>query len=70
MLTRSGKKAKYERLYANGLMYLAKGEPLLAEKYLNEAALQFKEYTMGLYDEEKQEARSVVKNVAEAMLCK
>ena len=57
MLSKNGKRAKYERLYANGLMYLAKGEPLLAEKYLNEAALQFKEYTMGLYDEEKQEAK-------------
>ena len=53
----SAKKAKYERLYANGVMYLAKGELLLAEKYLNEAALQFKEYVVGLYDEEKQEGK-------------
>ena len=30
MLTRSGMKAKYERLYANGIMYLAKDEPELA----------------------------------------
>lgn len=56
-MTRGGKKAKYERLYANGVMYLAKGELLLAEKYLNEAAIQFKEYVVGLYDEEKQEGK-------------
>ena len=52
MITRMGKKAKYERLYANGVMYLAKGEPLLAEKYLNEAAVQLKDLTRHLSDEE------------------
>ena len=57
MLTRSGMIAKYERMYSNGLMYLAKGEPLLAEKYLNEAALQLKEYIGGLCDEEQSEKR-------------
>ena len=57
MLTRSGKKAKYERLYYNGIMYLAKGEPLLAEKFLNEAAIQLKEYIMCLSEEERSEAK-------------
>ena len=57
MLTRSGIKAKYERLYAGGLLQLAKGDPLLAEKYLNEAALNLKEYISGLQGEEKAETR-------------
>ena len=57
MLTRNGKKAKYERLYYNGIMYLAKGEPLLAEKFLNEAAAQLKEYIMCLCEEERSEAK-------------
>ena len=57
MLTKSACKAKYERLYANGIMYLAKGEPVLAEKYLNEAALHLKEYASGLCAEERAEAK-------------
>ena len=38
-------------------MYLAKGEPLLAEKFLNEAAIQLKEYIMCLGEEERSEAK-------------
>ncbi len=57
MLTRSGMKAKYERLYANGIMYLAKDEPELAIKYFEGAAMQLKEYVQGLCDEEQDEMR-------------
>jgi transitional endoplasmic reticulum ATPase len=59
MMTRNGMKAKYERLYLNSAMYLAKGETELAVKYLNEAALQLKEYIIGLNGEEKEEAREL-----------
>lgn len=57
MVTKKGSKAKYERLYSNGIMYLAKGEPQLAEKYLNESALQLKEYILSLSDEERRETK-------------
>ena len=57
MITRIGKKSKYERLYYNGIMYLAKGEPLLAEKFLNEAAIQLREYIMCLGEEERAESK-------------
>ena len=57
MITRIGRKAKYERLYYNGIMYLAKGEPLLAEKFLNEAAVALKEYIICLSDEERSDAK-------------
>ena len=57
MTPRIAKKAKYERLYANGLMYLAKGEPLLAQKYLNEAVIQLKDYITYLFDDERAEAK-------------
>ena len=55
MLTRSGMKAKYERLYANGIMYLAKGEEKIAIKYFEVAAKQLSEYVQGLCDEEQEE---------------
>lgn len=55
MLTRSGMKAKYERLYANGIMYIAKGENQLAIKYFQAAAKQLSEYVLGLGDEEQDE---------------
>ena len=58
MLTRSGMKAKYERLYANGIMYLAKGEDKLAIKYFEAAAKQLSEYIRGLCDEEQDEMKS------------
>lgn len=58
MLTRSGMKAKYERLYANGIMYLAKGEDKLALKYFEAAAKQLSEYIYGLCDEEQDEMKS------------
>ena len=57
MITRIGRKAKYERLYYNGIMYLAKGEMLLAEKFLNEAAIALKEYIMCLTEEERSDAK-------------
>ena len=57
MLTKSGMKSKYDRLFANGIMHLAKGEPSLAEKYLSEAAVQWKEYISGMRDEERVETR-------------
>ena len=57
MSLESKKKAKYERLYFNGIMYLAKGEPLLAEKFLNEAAIALKEYLAFLSDEERVEGK-------------
>ena len=57
MTPRIAQKAKYERLYANGLMYLAKGEPLLAQKYLNEAAVQLKDYIAYLFDDERAQAK-------------
>lgn len=57
MLTKSGIKAKYERLYATGIMHLAKGNSLLAEKYLSEAAMQFKEYLSGMCGDERTEAK-------------
>lgn len=56
-MTRNGIKAKYDRLYSCGVMYLAKGEIQLAEKYLEEAAIQLKEYVLTLRDEEKMETR-------------
>ena len=55
MLTRSGMKAKYERLYANGIMYLAKGERELAVKYFEGAAKELSVYVHGLCDEERDE---------------
>ena len=58
MLTRSGMKAKYERLYANGIMYLAKGERELALKYFEAAVKQLSEYIRGLCDEEQDEMKS------------
>ena len=58
MLTRSGMKAKYERLYANGIMYLAKGERELAVKYFEAAVKQLSEYVRGLCDEEQDEMKS------------
>ena len=58
MLTRSGMKAKYERLYANGIMYLAKGEEKIAIKYFEGAAMQLSEYVQGLCDEEQDEMKS------------
>lgn len=56
MVTRNVAKAKYERLYSNGLMHLAKGDPHLAEKYFSAAALQLKEYIVGLRIEDRGEA--------------
>ena len=58
MLTRSGMKAKYERLYANAVMYLAKGEEKIAIKYFEAAAKQLGEYVGGLCDEEQDEMRT------------
>lgn len=57
MQTKGGLKAKYERLFSNGLMYIAKGESALGEKYLNEAALQFKEYILTLGGDERTEGK-------------
>lgn len=50
-------KRKYDRLYANGVMCLAKGETLLAEEYFSEAALALKDYTENLPYEERREMR-------------
>ena len=58
MLTRSGMKAKYERLYSNGIMYLAKGERELAVKYFEASVKQLSEYIRGLCDEEQDEMKS------------
>ena len=58
MLTRSGMKAKYERLYSNGIMYLAKGERELAVKYFEASVKQLSEYVRGLCDEEQDEMKS------------
>ena len=58
MLTRSGMKAKYERLYSNGIMYLSKGEDKIAIKYFEAAVKQLSEYVQGLCDEEQEENRS------------
>ena len=58
MLTRGGMKAKYERLYSNGIMYLAKGEDKIAIKYFEAAVKQLSEYVQGLCDEEQEENRS------------
>ena len=57
MLTKSGMKAKYERLYANGMMHLAKGEPRIAIKYFEAAAKQLSEYQQWLCDEEADETK-------------
>ena len=57
MNTKNGKKARYERLYAKGIMYLAKGETPLAERFLNEAATALKEYVLLLEGEERQETK-------------
>ena len=50
-------KRKYDRLYANGVMCLAKGEMMLAEEYFSEAALALKDYTETLPYEERREMR-------------
>ena len=50
-------KRKYDRLYANGVMCLAKGEVMLAEEYFSEAALTLKDYTETLPYEERREMR-------------
>ena len=65
MLTRSGMKAKYERYYSNGIMHLANGEPEIAIKYFENAAMQLKDYIKGLCDEEYEEKRdSLIELVA------
>ena len=51
-------KAKYERLYSNGIMYLAKGERELAVKYFEASVKQLSEYIRGLCDEEQDEMKS------------
>ena len=38
-------KRKYDRLYANGVMCLAKGETMLAEEFFSEAALAMKDFS-------------------------
>ena len=57
MQTVNGMRAKYERLYSNGLIYLARGEMNLGEKYLTEAAANYKEYFLSLGSEERAEAK-------------
>ena len=57
MQTINGIKSKYERLYSNGLMYLARGEMALGEKYLSEAAANYKEYFLSLGSDERAEAK-------------
>lgn len=44
MITRTGARAKFDRLYSNAMMHLAKGDLLLAEKYLSAAIVQLKAY--------------------------
>ena len=60
LASRNAMKAKYDRLYSTGLMHLAKGNVGLAEKYLNEAAIQLKEYGLTLNGEEKSETRELM----------
>ena len=50
-------KRKYDRLYANGVMCLAKGETMLAEEFFSEAALAMKDFSESLPYEERRETR-------------
>lgn len=50
-------KRKYDRLYASGLMCLAKGEMMLAEEFFSEAALALKGYVESLPYEDRREWR-------------
>ena len=57
MVSKSGMKAKYDRLYSLGLIHLTKGNLALGEKYLTEAVRQLKDYSMGAGEDEMAEIR-------------
>ena len=57
MLTKNGMKARYERLYASGIMYLAKGEEKIAVKYFEGAAKELSGYVSRLCGEEQDEGK-------------
>lgn len=53
-------KARFDKLFANGIYYLASGDDLMARKFIKEAVLQLKEYSLTLCDEEKAEVQELI----------
>ena len=60
MATLNGLKLKYERHYLIGIMYLAKGETTLAEKYFLMVAKELKEYIPWLAGDELDETKELL----------